>query len=106
MDQLEELVEQEKAKIVAETAKVAWQEVEVFYAQGKLILVCSSLDLVEVAYQLSVDNTNKTRQWIEAGKLVRDFSEQAKIFSANNSDLWCVVIKPWVLVQSFDTSVS
>ena len=106
MDLLEELVEQEKAKIVAETAKVAWQEVEVFYAQGKLILVCSSLDLVEVAYQLSVDNTNKTRQWIEARKLVREFSEQAKIFSANSSDLWCVVIKPWVLVQSFDTGVS
>ena len=100
MDQLEELVQREKAKIVAETAKAPWNELEILYAQGKLILVCSSLDLVEVAYQLSVDNTDKTQQWIKAGKLLRDFTEQAKTFSTNNTDLWCVVIKPWVLIQS------
>jgi hypothetical protein len=106
VDQLEELVQREKAKIVAETAKAPWNELEVLYAQGKLILVCNSLDLVEVAYQLSIDNAEKTKQWINQGKLLRDFSEQAKIFSADNSDLWCVVIKPWVLVQSVNTGAS
>ena len=102
MNSLEQLIQREKAKIVSETAKLQWSELEAFYAQGKLILVCSSLDLVEVAYQLSVDNTDKIRQWIKTGKIMRDFSAQAKKFSADNSSLWCVVIKPWVLVQSFN----
>ena len=100
MNELEELVQQEKAKIVAETAKAPWKELETFYAQGKLILVCSSLDLVEVAYELSIDNAGKTKGWIDSGKLLRDFNDQAKIFAQDDAELWCVVVKPWVLIQS------
>lgn len=103
MDPLEELVQREKAKLVAETAQVPWNELVTFYAQGKLILVCNTLDLVEVAYELSVDNTNQTKNWIETGKLLRNFNEQAKIFAQNKTKLWCVVIKPWVLIQNGTT---
>ena len=100
MNEIEQLVIQEKAKIVSETAKAPWNELETFYAQGKLILVCNSLDLVEVAYELSIDNAAKTKDWIESGKLLRNFNDQAKSFSQENATLWCVVIKPWVLIQS------
>lgn len=38
-NQLEEFIQREKAKIVGETAKAPWKELERFYAQGILILV-------------------------------------------------------------------
>lgn len=99
MSQLNDLIQQEKTNLVAETAKIPWDELERFYAQGKIILVCSSLDLIEVAYEFSVDNTNKTKQWIDSGKLLRHFDQQAKDFVEHDTELWCVVIKPWILVQ-------
>ncbi|MEM8843966.1 MAG: DUF2288 domain-containing protein [Pseudomonadota bacterium] len=99
MSQIDDLVQQEKANILAETAKAPWKELERFYAQGKLILVCDGLDLVEVAYEFSTDNTDKTQQWIDSGKLLRDFNKQANEFVQSDAKLWCVVIKPWILIQ-------
>ncbi|MEM7304116.1 MAG: DUF2288 family protein, partial [Pseudomonadota bacterium] len=91
-------------KLIAETARTTWSELERFYAQGKLILVCTSLDLVEVAYQLSIDNTDQTKDWIESKKLLRDFNVQAKAFSKGNCELWCVVVKPWILIQPIEAA--
>ena len=41
----------EKAKLNLETAQVAWTELQRFFAQGSVIRVDSSLDLIEVAHQ-------------------------------------------------------
>jgi len=66
MDQLEEFIQQEKAKVVGETAKAPWKELERFYAQGILILVSETLDLVEVGYAISIDDADQIKQWMEA----------------------------------------
>ena len=55
------------------------------YAQGKLILVCNTLDLVEVAYEFSTDNTEKTQQWINSGKLLRDFKGEEEYISLSSN---------------------
>lgn len=100
MDQLEELIQREKAKIVSETAKICWKELERFYAQGTLILVDESLDLVEVGFAISSDDTNQISQWMESSLLSRNFDQQAKQWEKENTELWTVVIKPWVLIQN------
>ena len=99
MDELERLLQEEKNKIVSETARVGWQEIERFYAQGVLILVDESLDLVNVAHRISMDEKEQIEQWISTQKLLRDFNEQAKQWADTGADIWCVVVKPWVLVQ-------
>lgn len=100
MDQVEQIIQQEKAKIVSETAKITWKELERFYAQGVLILVDDSLDLVEVGFAISSDNSAQVSQWMSDGLLLRDFNDQAIAWEADNSELWSVVIRPWILVQS------
>jgi len=62
IDQLEEFIQREKAKIVGETAKAPWKELERFYAQGILILVSDTLDLVEVGYTISIDDADQIKQ--------------------------------------------
>ena len=98
-DQLEEFIQREKAKIVGETAKAPWKELERFYAQGMLILVDKSLDLVETSFAISSDNAEQVSQWMDSGLLKRNFDEQAIAWEKNNTDIWTVVIKPWILVQ-------
>jgi len=101
-DQLEEFILREKAKIVAETAKAPWKELERFYAQGILILVDDTLDLVEVGYAISTDDTTQIKQWMEAGLLAKSFDSQAIAWEKENTAVWTVVIRPWVLVQQAD----
>lgn len=99
MDQLEEFIQLEKAKIVGETAKAPWKELERFYAQGILILVSDTLDLVEVCYTISIDDADQIKQWMEAGLLVRNFDQQAIVWEKENTEVWTVVIRPWILIQ-------
>jgi len=101
-DQLEELILREKAKIVAETATAPWKELERFYAKGVLILVDESLDLVEVGYAISSDDTEQIRQWMQSGLLKRTFDPQAIAWEKENTHVWTVVIRPWILVQQAD----
>ena len=99
MDEIQQLIHEEKAKILAETAKIAWKELERFYAQGKLILVSDTLNLVDVGYSISLDDATKIIEWMEEGLLQKQFDSQAKQWHQQDAEVWSVVIHPWVLVQ-------
>ena len=94
-----ELNEIKRAKINLETAQVSWQEMERFFAQGSLISVDSSLDLVEVAHQVSDDKVKEIAAFQENGLVQPVTTEQAKRWQKSNSNLWAVVVRPLVLVQ-------
>lgn len=99
-DDLSQLIEEEKAKILAQTALIDWPALEKFYAQGKIILVDQSVNLVDVAYHLTLNNDDVIEQLISAELLTREFNPQAKRWHETQQQVWCVVIKPWVLVQA------
>ncbi len=100
MREVERLIQEEKAKILGETAKIAWRELERFYAQGKLILVDNSLNLVEAGYAISLDDATKIIEWMEEGILLKQFDDLAKQWHEDDAQVWSVVIHPWVLVQA------
>jgi len=104
MREVERLIQEEKAKIVAETAIIPWKELEKFYAQGKLILVSETLNLVDVGYSISLDDATKIIEWMEQGLLVKEFNNQAQAWHNEDADVWSVVIYPWVLVQAVKPS--
>jgi hypothetical protein len=88
-----------RAKVSLETARIHWKELQRYFASGVALAVASDLDLVEVAYQMSQDNTVQVGQWIAAGKLGKVADEQAKGWLETDEVLWAVVASPWVLVQ-------
>lgn len=100
MREVDRLIQEEKAKIVAETGKIRWKELEKFYAQGKLILVSEALNLVEAGYSISLDDATKIIAWMEEGLLVKEFNNQANAWHKEDAEVWSVVIHPWVLVQA------
>lgn len=89
----------EKAKIVAETAKIPWTDLQRWFASGSAIYVAGDLDLIEVAWQMSQDNKRAVAQWMESGQVGLVSDQQAVDWLKEDALLWAAVIKPWVLVQ-------
>jgi hypothetical protein len=86
-------------KLLGETAKIGWTELERFFARGMLLRVARDLDLVSVAEAIASDDTTQVTQWLSAGLVERVQAETAADFAARDPDLWAVVVSPWVCVQ-------
>ena len=86
-------------KLLGETAKIDWQDLERFFAQGKLLSVARDLDLVSVAEAIANDDGPVVTQWLSSGLVERMQAETAADYSARKPELWAVVVSPWVCVQ-------
>jgi hypothetical protein len=88
-----------REKVNLETSKIAWKELQRFFASGTAVFVASPLDLVDVAYQFSIDNKNQVAQWMQNNQVALVSDQQALDWLESDADVWAVVIKPWILVQ-------
>lgn len=86
-------------KINRETSKMAWSELLPFFAKGMAIYVSHTLDLIKVAYALSVDDKKQIEKWMQEGLVANVSDEQASAWNDSNVTVWACVIKPWLLVQ-------
>jgi hypothetical protein len=83
-----------------ETSQIAWKELQRFFASGVAIFVDETLDLIDVAIQISKDNQAQVLQWMEAGQVTRVTDAQALAWYEADADVWAVVVRPYVLVQA------
>lgn len=88
-----------RAKLNLETAQMAWRDMQRYFASGVALYIAPGLDLVEVGYQISVDNVAQIQTWMQAGQFGKVSDEQAAAWVAADAMLWTVVVSPWVLVQ-------
>lgn len=88
-----------RAKIISETARINWLELQKFYAAGAVITVEPTLDLIDVAFAFSRDNKTAVADWLASGDIGRTSEQQAQQWVNDQTELWAVVISPWVLVQ-------
>lgn len=89
-----------RAKVNMETSRIAWRELQRFFASGAAIYVSAELDLVEVAFQVSEDNKEQVKAWMEAGQVARVTEQQALAWFEADVEMWAVVVSPFVLVQN------
>ncbi len=86
-------------KLNLETAQISWHELQRYFASGNAIFVDASLDLIQVAMQISEDNASQIKIWMESGLLDVVKDSQASLWYEEDAIVWALVIKPWVLVQ-------
>jgi len=91
-----------RAKVNLETSRIAWKELQRFFAGGTAIYVSNELDLVEVAFQISEDNQAQVAQWLSSGRVGKVTDEQALAWFEADEEVWAVVVSPYVLVQPAD----
>ncbi|AEG02252.1 DUF2288 domain-containing protein [Methylomonas methanica] len=96
----------EKTKLNQETSLISWLELQRFFAAGLAISVEKELDLVEVAYQFSIDNKQIVNDWLQAKRIAPVSDQLARDWFENKADVWAVVVKPWILVQDATTRPS
>lgn len=90
----------DRININLETSRIAWKELQRYFASGSAIFVSGALDLVEVAVQISKDNRAQVAQWMDAGQIARVSDAQAQAWYEADAEVWAVVVRPYVLVQS------
>jgi hypothetical protein len=88
-----------RAKVIMETSRIEWKELQKFFAGGLAVAVSSKLDLIEVALQMHGDNKAQFAEWLSAGMVGKVTDEQATAWLDSDADMWAVVVSPWVLVQ-------
>jgi hypothetical protein len=89
----------DRSRIHRETAKISWHELQRFFAQGIALSVTESLDLVEVAYQMSLDNKRLVESWLDSDAVRQVSDAEAADWLAGEQVVWSVVVRPWILVQ-------
>lgn len=87
------------AKLLGETAKIDWPDLERLFAQGKLLYVARDLDLVSVSEAIASDDKVRVTEWLSSGLVQRMQVDTAADFAARKPELWAVVVSPWVCVQ-------
>lgn len=92
------------AKLLGETARIGWQELQPFFARGVLLWVDGALDLVAVAVAMAENEQASLAAWLNAGQLVKVDGPRAEDCLARDPVLWAVVVAPWVLIQERDES--
>lgn len=94
------------AKLLGETARISWQELQPFFARGQLLWVEPSTDLVEVAQAVADDDSGKVAAWLQEGRVARVDESHAQDYLARDPELWAVVVSPWVLIQERATGAT
>lgn len=92
-------IEVVRATLNGETARIDWSELQPFFARGMVIKVSATLDLVEVAAHMAIDDKSAMVTWMEKEQVGKISNEVAQDWHERNPSLWTVVVAPWILVQ-------
>ena len=95
-----------RLKIRRETETIVFNDLATFYAKGQIIEVSGTLNLVEVAFEMSRDNSALIEVLMQR-KLIRRMDDgSARQWFADRTVVLTTVVSPWVLVQKPGDSAS
>lgn len=93
--------EEIKAKILGETAKIPWKELQRFFAAGYTLEVQAPTDLIRTAEEIVDDNAESIKNLMDSEIIRAVPDEKAMQWFNDDVEVWAVVLAPWVLVQEF-----
>ncbi|MEB0136075.1 DUF2288 domain-containing protein [Actimicrobium sp. CCC2.4] len=86
-------------RLNGETARLQWHELLPHFASGAMVTVDASLDLIDVAVRISLDDTAAVSAWMGDGLVSKVSDALAAAWTETDPLLWSVIVKPWILVQ-------
>ena len=98
------MIEALRAKLISETGKLEWHELERHFARGAVVAVNPGIDLIEVALCMANDDREAMERWFDAGTVRRAETTDAEAWVKAQPLFWAVVIAPWVVIQEVDDS--
>jgi len=86
-------------KLNLETAIIKWQDLQLFFAQGKLLVIDNDFDLIEVASVIANNQADELGELIEHQKVEFATVGWVRANCQDQTELWAVVISPYVVTQ-------
>jgi len=99
---MSEAVEELRAKLISETGKMEWHELERHFARGVVVAVNPGINLIDVAICMANDDKAGIEQWFDAGTVRRAETTDAEAWVKTQPLFWAVVVAPWVVIQEID----
>jgi hypothetical protein len=88
------------AKLQQDCAQIDWRMLKPHYDRGAIIIVKEGFDIIEAGVQIARDNADVVNRWIAEQILIKPTPEQADEWEQHNLRFQCVVIAPFVLIQT------
>lgn len=88
-----------KEKLTLETDTINWRELQRFFAKGVVFYLDADEDLVDVAVNLAEDKQQAVQALKDTNKLAAVTNQQARDWYEQETELLCVVVAPFLLVQ-------
>lgn len=85
-----------------ERGRIAWSQLDRFFAAGVVLEVESRLDLIDTAVAMALDEKGAVEKWVESGRLQAISDEVAREWFEGDTLVDSVVVPPWVLVQTLE----
>lgn len=98
--------DQLRARLIAETGRIAWHELQPHFARGALIRVARDVDLIDVAMHMARDDRAAFERWLCKGSVARASDQDARGWTQRPTVFWAVVVAPWVLIQEIEEPAS
>lgn len=98
-DKLELSAEELRQTLNIESGKCDWNEIQVHFARGMVVVIDASLDLIDVSAKFVNDDKDAIESWMNEKKIWRALDDDAKRWLKDEPAFWAVVVPPWVLVQ-------
>lgn len=92
----EETLEQ---KIQQETGVIPWEELQRFYAQGRILCLNINENFEAVALAFAKDEKSVIEPLVTQGLLQAPDDQQALAWIEGKASLRALVLAPWILVQ-------
>ena len=89
-----------RAKLLGETARAPWNELQRFFAQGLIIQASDGVDMIDVAMALAENDHKRFEQFLNTERAGKVSDEQALQWIEADAVVWTVVVKPWIVVQT------
>lgn len=91
-----------ETRLNGQTAKIHWHELQRHYAGGVIRQVARGADLVAVGKAIIDNDSEQVQRWLTEECITVPDADCARAWFDNNTELWALVVAPWVLVQEPD----
>ncbi|NKC11257.1 MAG: DUF2288 family protein [Gammaproteobacteria bacterium] len=93
-----------RAKLVTETARIPWADLQRFFAAGKTIHIEANQDLIDIAFITAKDDGVRLQELMTANAVHPVAGDTARCWYEAKAEVWAVIVRPWVLVQEVESA--
>lgn len=91
-----------ETRLNGQTAQIHWHELQRYFARGVVRQVAVGVDLITVGRAIIDNDSNTVQAWLDAEVLTVPDADCAQRWFDADTELWALVVAPWVLVQEPD----